>query len=471
MTNVYIFLYLVIPVYQEREWKAEEILLEEYQHKVQTRLLESRKWLQNMSITSKVIDTSAIVELSLKEQLEQNQRNYKKQLSKLTLELKQVSSDRDRICLENKVMSQKLHSKENSIQGLMDVRDAEENVDNRRFTIGSVSSTRSRVKSNITKLEDMKETQEMLALKAKELGEKETKLNEMLLKTSEIQERLAAKEKELPERDLIIQKPKEYLVNSSQSMTSTHPVERDCYFVLEDHEIDNTREIQHNGNTQNAIYKGLQVTAQSVRVHDYNAWITSEKVRLGAQIRHPNIQLFFGAMRSKPIIISEFMPTSLHQELMEPKNKMERITVLSIGEEIAVALNYLHHYHPQAIIYGSLTSSNVLLEPSSSKSKWKAKLSNFCSAISAQVYDQNRYEAPECVLEETGSPAKDVYSLGILLLEMRRPHFKIQEKDQIVRKLKWVALKNIIVQCIKSDHIQRPPIENIVSELKDIDAN
>ena len=91
-------------------------------HTCTSRLLASRKWLQNMSITSKVIDTSAIVELSsLKQQLEQTQRNYKKQLSKLTLELKQVSSDRDRICLENKVMSQKLHSKENSIQGLMDV--------------------------------------------------------------------------------------------------------------------------------------------------------------------------------------------------------------------------------------------------------------------------------------------------------------------------------------------------------------
>ena len=239
---------------------------------------------------------------------------------------------------------------------------------------------------------------------------------------------------------------------------------------LEDDEIVFNGKIPYNGNSQNAVCKGLQVTAQSVRVHNYNAWITSEEVRLGAQIRHPNIQLFFGVMRSKPIIISEFMPTSLHQELMEAKNKMERITISSIGEEIAVALNYLHHYRPQAIIYGSLTSSNVLLEPSSSESKWNAKLSNYCSAISVQVHDQNRYEAPECSQEKTCSPALDVYSLGILLLEMRRPHFKIQKKDQVIRKLKWVALKNIIVQCITSDHLQRPPIAHIVSELKEINA-
>ena len=466
---------MVISVYQEREWKAGEILLEDYQHKMQTRLLESRKWLQNMSITSKAIDTSAIVELSsLKQQLEQTQRNYEKQLSKLTLELKEVRSDRDRIYNENEVMSQKVHSKENSIQGskeLIDVRDAEENVDSRRFAIGRISSTRTRDKSNITKLEDMKETQEMLALEAKELGEKETKLNNMLLRTSEMQDRLAAKEKELVERELMIQKPKDYQVNLSQSMTSTLPVETDCYFVLEDHEIDIIGEIQHNGHSQNAVYKGLQVTVQSLLVHDYNAWISSEEVRLGAQLRHPNIQLFFGVMRSKPMIISEFMPTCLHLELMNAKSKMEQITVLSIGKEIAVALNYLHHYRPQAIIYGSLTSSSVLLEPSSSKGKWKAKLSNYCSAISVQVCDQNRYEAPECSQEETSSPAGDVYSLGILLLEMRRPHFIIREKDQIVRKLKWVPLKNIIVQCIKTDHLQRLPIAHIVSALKDIDAN
>ena len=34
----------------------------------------------------------------------------------------------------------------------------------------------------------------------------------------------------------MIQKPKGYPVNLSQSMTSTLPVETDCYFVLEDHE-------------------------------------------------------------------------------------------------------------------------------------------------------------------------------------------------------------------------------------------
>ena len=129
-------------------------------------------------------------------------------------------------------------------------------------------------------------------------------------------------------------------------------------------------------------------------MHDYNAWITSEEVRHEAQLRHPNIQLFFGVMRSKPMIISEFMPTSLHLELLNGKSKMEQITVLSIGKEIAVPLNYLHHYCPQAIIYGSLTGFNVLLDPSSSKSKWKTKLSNYCSAISVQVRDQNHCEAP-----------------------------------------------------------------------------
>ena len=77
MTNIYVLLYFVVSVYQEREWIAEEILLEEYQCKVQTRLLESRKWLQNMSITLKVIDT---VDLSsLKIQLEQTQVGSKRE--------------------------------------------------------------------------------------------------------------------------------------------------------------------------------------------------------------------------------------------------------------------------------------------------------------------------------------------------------------------------------------------------------
>ena len=434
------FVNFVILVYQEGQWKAEMIIPEIYQHRLQARLFESWTWLR----------TAEVELISLKSQLEQTRGSYEKKMNKLKMELQKVRS-----------------SGIDSTQCLL--------YPWAQLNVPTSSSDES--SNNVKKLEDMKER---LASKEKELVEKEA---EMSLATNKMKERLASKEKELMVKETELNKKfaakekelvkKETELNEKEECLAVmiHAGEINSSSQLEDDEIVFNGNIPYNGNSQNAVYKGLQVTAQSLRVHDYNAWITSEKVRLGAQIHHPNIQLFFGAMRSKPIIISEFMPTILHQELMEDKNKMERITVLSIGEEIAVALNYLHHYRPQAIIYGSLTSSNVLLELSSSKSKWKAKLTNYCSANSVQVYDQNRYEAPECSQEKIGSPALDVYSLGILLLEMRRPHFKIQEKDQIVRKLKWVPLKNVIVQCITSDHLQRPPIAHIVSELKDIDAN
>ena len=438
---IYIF-YFVILVYQEGQWKAEMIIPEIYQHRLQARLFESWTWLP----------TAEVEVTSLKSQLEQTRGSYEKQINELKMELqKERSSGID------------------STQCLL-YPWAQLNVPTTSWDESS---------NNVKKLEDMKER---LASKEKELIEKEAEMSlatkkmkerlaskekELVVKETELNKKFAAKEKELMKKETELNEREEWLA----VMISTHAGEINICSQLEDDEIVFNGKIPYNGNSQNAVYKGLQVTAQSLRVHNYNAWITSEKVRLGVQLRHPNIQIFFGAMRSKPIIISEFMPTSLHQELMEAKNKIEHITVLSIGEEIAVALNYLHHYRPQAIIYGSLTSSNVLLEPSSSKSKWKAKLSNNCSAFSVQVYDQNRYEAPECSQEKIGSPALDVYSLGILLLEMRRPHFKIQEKDQIVHKLKWVALKNVIVQCITSDHLQRPPIAHIVSALKEIDPN
>ena len=416
------------------------IIPEVYQHRLQARLLESWTWLR----------TAEVEVTSLKSQLEQIRGIYEKKINELKMELQKVRS-----------------SGIDSTQCLL-YPWAQLNVPTTSWDESS---------NNVKKLENMKKR---LALKEKELVEKEAEMSlatnktkerlaskekELMVKETELNKKFAAKEKELMKKETELNEREEWLA----VMISTGEINSSSQ--LEDDEIVFNGKIPYNGNSQNAIYKGLQVTAQSLRVHNYNAWITSEKVRLGAQIRHPNVQLFFGTMRSKPIIISEFMPTCLHQELMEAKNKMERITVLSIGEEIAVALNYLHHYHPQAIIYGSLTSSNVLLEPSSSKSKWKAKLSNYCSAFSVQVYDQNRYEAPECSQEKISSPALDVYSLGILLLEMRRPHFKIQEKDQIVRKLKWVPLKNVIVQCITLDHLQRPPIAHIVSELKEIDPN
>ena len=75
-------------------------------------------------------------------------------------------------------MSQRFIRKKNSIQGLkeiIDVLDAEENVDCQKFAISRISATCTRNKSNITKLEERKERWEMLALKAKEFWEKETR--------------------------------------------------------------------------------------------------------------------------------------------------------------------------------------------------------------------------------------------------------------------------------------------------------
>ena len=78
-----------------------------------------------------------------------------------------------------------------------------------------------------------------------------------------------------------------------------------------------------------------------------------------------------------PIIVTELMPTSLRNELQ--KSPMARTQVMSIGIDVATALNYLHLWKPQPILHRDVSSANVLLEQSTG-CQWRAKVSDYGSA-------------------------------------------------------------------------------------------
>ena len=80
----------------------------------------------------------------------------------------------------------------------------------------------------------------------------------------------------------------------------------------------------------------------------------------------------------------------------------------------------LHLWKPQPILHRDVSSTNVLLEPSVNR---KGKLcdygsANFLHQVSTVAPGSPVYSAPEALSPYLHSPATDVYSFGILLLEM-----------------------------------------------------
>ena len=103
---------------------------------------------------------------------------------------------------------------------------------------------------------------------------------------------------------------------------------------------------------------------------------------------------------------------------------------------MARALNYFHLVHPDPIIHRDISSVNVLLEPAPSNS-WKAKVSDYGSAnFLQQVRTAGPgnliYAAPEADIPFEQSPKMDVYSYGVLLLEMCSQRFPNTEECEFL---------------------------------------
>lgn len=228
---------------------------------------------------------------------------------------------------------------------------------------------------------------------------------------------------------------------------------------------------------QVAMFRGQRVAAkclhnQIISVH--NIRLFTREMNMAAHARHPNLLQFIGAtMDNNPIILTELMPTSLRR-VLEQGNPLSHRQIFSIASDVARALNYLHLTSPDPIIHRDVSSANVLLKSSAGDS-YEAKLSDYGSAnfvrYATTVGPGNPlYSAPEVNDPKQHSPKMDVYSLGLLLVEMCSGELFDDYEELINTRIStdWPEMVIVIRPCIRQDPRRRPNAADIISQLEQL---
>ena len=229
------------------------------------------------------------------------------------------------------------------------------------------------------------------------------------------------------------------------------------------------------GEVRVAHFHGLDVAAKVLHdtiISDYNVSLFAREMNIASKIRHPNLLQFIGATtEGNPIILTELMPTSLRKEL--ESGGLAYPAILSISVDVACALNYLHLFKPHPILHRDVSSANVLLMGGYGNA-WRAKVSDYGSANLQPLIGRTTnpgnpvYSAPEAANPQEHFPAMDVFSYGVLLIEMISRRIPLPgEREGLINDIRRALFKSLVQRCLIVEYKQRPTMADIITELNE----
>ena len=231
------------------------------------------------------------------------------------------------------------------------------------------------------------------------------------------------------------------------------------------------------GKVNIAIFRGTRVAAKSLHeviISAYNLGVFTREMEISSRIHHPNIVQFLGATRvNNPILLYELMTTSLYKKIQEAR--LTQPQIVDVSSDITSALAYLHLWKPHPIIHRDVSSPNVLMEPSGND-RWRSKLSDFGSAnlqsrVKTEIPGNPAYASPEAGIPDNHTPAMDIYSLGVVIMEMilhQPPEMTTVSRERQAQSIQWRPMKVLVLRCINNDRTQRPKTVQVLDVLKQI---
>lgn len=209
------------------------------------------------------------------------------------------------------------------------------------------------------------------------------------------------------------------------------------------------------------VYKGVLPTGKEIAVKSLKSGSGQgerefqAEVEIISRVHHRHLVSLVGhcISGSKRLLIYEFVPNGTLEQHLHEKDRqvMDWASRMQIALGSAKGLAYLHEdCHPR-IIHRDIKTSNILLD-----SNWEAKVADFGLAklssdnnthVSTRVMGTFGYLAPEYASSGKLTEKSDVFSFGVMLLELisgKRPMDAFDEDaDSLVESARPLLLSAI----------------------------
>ncbi|XP_015874111.3 U-box domain-containing protein 33 [Ziziphus jujuba] len=188
------------------------------------------------------------------------------------------------------------------------------------------------------------------------------------------------------------------------------------------------------------VYKGemLGRTVAIKKLHPHNMQGQSEfqqEVQVLGKLQHPHLVTLLGICPEVWSIVYEYLPSGSLQDHLFQKSNISPLTWKTrtrIIAEISSALCFLHSSKPEKIVHGDLKPQNILLD-----SELSCKICDFgicrlitednlcCPSFRRNTEPKGAFPYTDPEFQRIGiqTPKSDIYSFGIIILQMltRRP--------------------------------------------------
>ena len=125
------------------------------------------------------------------------------------------------------------------------------------------------------------------------------------------------------------------------------------------------------------------------------------------------------------------------------------------------------------LIHRDISSANVLLDPLP-EAKWKAKVSDYGTVNLIEntltVMPGNpQYAAPEARDPTQHSPKMDIYSVSVLLVEMKvRRIPEVDRRQEYINSISLPDFVALVRECLEEEREKRPSASQLIVLLHDV---